>query len=360
MTPLTTSKKWITRISGDYPLVIAGPCSAETEEQVMETAKQLKDPRIKIFRAGVWKPRTRPGNFEGVGEKALPWLQKVKRETSLKIAIEVANTKHVELALKHDIDVLWIGARTSVNPFAVQEIADALKGTDKIVMIKNPVNPDLALWIGALERVLNNGMEKIAVIHRGFSRYRPGKYRNEPNWQLALEFKNTYPEIPLLIDPSHICGRRECIPEIIQVALNLQYDGLMVETHRNPDQAWSDAKQQITPQKLLEILNSLKIPRKEFRQQKTLETLRLLRKQIDHLDEELLSLLMERMKIAEEIGKIKKREKVTILQPHRWEEIRKNVLRKGTALGLSEEFVLRIFNTIHQESIERQKKIVLE
>ncbi len=357
---MKTKNKQLQAMSSDFPLVIAGPCSAETEEQVLETARRIRDTRVKIFRAGVWKPRTRPGNFEGVGQKALPWLQKVKKETGLKIAVEVANTKHVELALQHDIDIFWIGARTTVNPFTVQEIANALKGTRKIVMIKNPVNPDLGLWFGAVERILNADISEIAVIHRGFSYYRPGKYRNEPYWQLALDFKNTYPDIPMLIDPSHICGQRNCIKEILQIALNLQYDGMMIEVHKNPDQAWSDAQQQITPEKLSEILNSLDIPRKEFQDGKTIQTLNLLRNRIDALDEELLTLLAERMQIVETIGKIKKNQKVTILQPERWNEIKQHILRTARKLGLSEAFALEVFKSIHKESIEKQQQIILK
>ncbi len=357
---MNTEKKlgnWLKEIAGDYPLMIAGPCSAETEEQVFSTAKELIDKRIQVYRAGIWKPRTRPGNFEGHGKKALPWLKKVKEETGLKIAIEIANAEHAALALEYDIDILWIGARTSVNPFAVQEIANAIKGTNKIILIKNPINPDLALWIGAVERFYKVGMKNIGVIHRGFSSFRPGNYRNDPQWPLALDFKTRYPNIPMIIDPSHICGRRDCIHDIAQKALDLKYEGFMIETHINPNEAWSDAKQQVTPQRLKEIIESLCLRKQNFQDPDIVNQIQFYRNQIDELDNELLELLSERMQLAQKIGELKKEKNVAVLQRNRWSEIVTKAKHKGVSLGLSEKFVNRIFNSIHQESIDKQEKI---
>jgi chorismate mutase len=349
---------WLQDIAGDYPLMIAGPCSAETEEQVLETALKMVDKRVQVYRAGVWKPRTRPGSFEGVGEKALPWLKRVKEETGMKIAIEIANAEHARLALQYDVDILWIGARTSVNPFAVQEIADAIKGSDKVILIKNPINPDLSLWIGAVERFYQAGMTNIGVIHRGFSRFRAGEYRNDPNWQIALDFKSKYPNIPMIIDPSHICGRRDCIYDMAQTGLDLQYQGFMIETHINPDEAWSDAKQQVTPTALLKIIDKLCLRKQEFQDPDTIDKIAFYRSQINQLDDELLKLLTERMKMAEEIGKIKQQKSVAVLQSNRWDEIMHKMLEKGSNLGLSEKFINRLFKAIHQESIDKQEKIV--
>ncbi len=349
---------WLQDIAGDYPLMIAGPCSAETEEQVLETALKMVDKRVQVYRAGVWKPRTRPGSFEGVGEKALPWLKRVKEETGMKIAIEIANAEHARLALQYDVDILWIGARTSVNPFAVQEIADAIKGSDKVILIKNPINPDLSLWIGAVERFYQAGMTNIGVIHRGFSRFRAGEYRNDPNWQIALDFKSKYPNIPMIIDPSHICGRRDCIYDMAQTGLDLQYQGFMIETHINPDEAWSDAKQQVTPTALLKIIDKLCLRKQEFQDPETIDKIAFYRSQINQLDDELLKLLTERMKMAEEIGKIKQQKSVAVLQSNRWDEIMHKMLEKGSNLGLSEKFINRLFKAIHQESIDKQEKIV--
>ncbi len=348
---------WIKELAGEYPLMIAGPCSAETEEQVLSTAKAMKDKRIQVYRAGVWKPRTRPGNFEGHGEKALPWLKKVKEETGMKIAIEIANAEHAALALNYDIDILWIGARTSVNPFAVQEIANAIQGTDKIILIKNPVNPDLGLWIGAVERFYKVGMKNIGVIHRGFSSFRPGNYRNDPQWPIALDFKTKYPHIPMIIDPSHICGRRDCIQDMAQKALDLKYDGFMIETHIHPDKAWSDAKQQITPLRLLEIIEDLNLRKQNFQDPQILNQIQFYRSRIDELDNELLELLAERMNLAKQIGELKKEKNVAVLQRKRWADIMLKAKQKGISLGLSEKFINRIFNSIHQESIENQEKI---
>ncbi len=349
---------WLEVLAPKYPLMIAGPCSAETETQVLATARGLVDDRVQVFRAGVWKPRTRPGNFEGHGEKALPWLKKVKDETGMKIAIEIANAHHAELALKYDIDILWIGARTSVNPFAVQEIADAIRGSGKVILIKNPINPDLSLWIGAVERFHKVGMTDIGVIHRGFSSFRPGNYRNEPNWQIALAFKNRFPNIPMILDPSHICGRRDCIYDMAQMGLDLQYQGFMIESHYQPDEAWSDAKQQVTPKRLLEIIDKLCLRKQNFQDPDALNKLAFYREQINQLDDELLKLLSERMKIAQEIGRIKNEKSVAVLQTGRWQEIMQKALDKGQKLGLSEKFIDRIFKAIHQESIEKQERIV--
>lgn len=348
---------WLEKLAPDYPLMIAGPCSAETEEQVIETARAMKDKRVQVFRAGVWKPRTRPGTFEGIGEPALPWLKRVKEETGMKIAIEIANARHAELALQYDIDILWIGARTSVNPFAVQEIADAIKGTGKIILIKNPINPDLSLWIGAVERFHKMGMTDIGVIHRGFSSYRKGQYRNEPNWQLALDFKNKYPNIPMIIDPSHICGRRDCIYDMSQMGLDLQYQGFMIETHISPDDAWSDAKQQVTPERLLQIIDKLCLRKQNFQDPKLLDQLSFYRGEINRLDDELLKLLSERMKVAQEIGRIKRDKSVSVLQTKRWQEIVEKSIQQGKKLGLSEKFIQVLLKAIHQESIEKQEAI---
>ncbi len=349
---------WIKKITGNYPLMIAGPCSAETEEQVLETAKQMIDKRIHVFRAGVWKPRTRPGNFEGHGEKALPWLKKVKDETGLKIAIEIANAEHAKLALDYDIDILWIGARTSVNPFAVQEIANTIKDTKKIVLIKNPINPDLSLWIGAVERFYQAGVTNLGVIHRGFSNFRPGNYRNDPQWQIALRFKKEYPNIPIILDPSHICGRRDCIYDMSQTALDLKYQGFMIETHINPDEAWSDAKQQVTPTRLKEIIDKLCLRKQQFQDPDAIDKINFYREQINQLDDELIKLLSERMDLAQNIGQLKKTKNVAVLQENRWAEIMNKAIAKGNEFELSKKFIEKIFSAIHQESIDKQEKIL--
>ena len=351
-------RKWLDDFKSARPLVIAGPCSAETEDQVLDIARQLKDSDVNIYRAGIWKPRTRPGGFGGVGAIGLKWLQKAKAETGLLMAVEVANANHVKLALEHDIDVLWIGARTTVNPFAVQEIADALKDTDKIVLIKNPVNPDLALWLGGVERLYNAGIKKLGVIHRGFSTYEKTKYRNIPEWQLAIELHDKFPTLPIICDPSHITGRRDMIQQVSQQALDLNYDGLMIETHNDPDKAWSDAAQQVTPQKLKEILKSLVI------RQKTVETdafnnkLGKLRLRIDEYDTKLIELLGKRMRIADEIGALKKENNVAILQNRRWREILEKMKSEGGDEELGEEFILQLFRAIHQESINHQQNVI--
>ena len=303
-------RTWLDDFKLSHPLVIAGPCSAETEAQVLKIAHELKDSDVSIYRAGIWKPRTRPGGFEGVGAIGLKWLQKAKAETGLLMATEVANAAHVKLALDHDIDVLWIGARTTVNPFAVQEIADALQNTDKIVLVKNPVNPDLALWIGGVERLYNAGIKKLGVIHRGFSTYEKTKYRNIPEWQIAIEFQSRFPDLPLICDPSHITGRRDMILEVSQQALDLNYDGLMIETHTDPDYAWSDAAQQVTPTVLKQIFKALKIRKISTDEEDFNIKIENLRADIDIADSKLLEILGKRMKIAEQIGALKKEKNI--------------------------------------------------
>ena len=352
------NRKWLDDFKLTHPLVIAGPCSAETEDQVLKIAHELKYSDVSIFRAGIWKPRTRPGGFEGVGEIGLKWLQKAKAQTGLLMAIEVANAAHVKLALEHDIDVLWIGARTTVNPFAVQEIADALAGTDKIVLVKNPVNPDLALWIGGVERLYNAGIKKLGVIHRGFSTYEKTKYRNIPEWQIAIELQSRFPNLPLICDPSHITGQRDMILEVSQQALDLNYDGLMIETHVDPDNAWSDAAQQVTPIVLKQIFEELKV-KKVTTEDDDFNTIMIkLRANIDIADSKLLELLGNRMKVAEQIGALKKEKNVAVLQNKRWNEILGKMILDGESKGLSEEFILKLFKAIHQESISHQEKII--
>ncbi|WP_313807843.1 bifunctional 3-deoxy-7-phosphoheptulonate synthase/chorismate mutase type II [Flavobacterium sp.] len=351
-------RNWLDDFQLSHPLVIAGPCSAETEEQVLEIAHELKNSDVSIFRAGIWKPRTRPGGFEGVGAIGLKWLQKAKKETNLLMAVEVANAQHVKLALEHDIDVLWIGARTTVNPFAVQEIADVLQNTDKIVLLKNPVNPDLSLWLGGLERLHNAGIKKLGVIHRGFSTYEKTKYRNIPEWQLAIELKRKFPDLPLICDPSHISGKRDMILEVSQQALDLNYDGLMIETHCNPDQAWSDAAQQVTPSALKQIFIDLKVRKQSDEADEYNSKLSGLRTQIDELDSKLMDVLVKRMKIADQIGLLKKEKNVAVLQSNRWHQILEKMIEEGSQKGLSEEFILKLFKAIHQESIVHQERII--
>lgn len=351
-------RQWLDDFKSSRPLVIAGPCSAETEEQVLDIARQLKDSEVKIYRAGIWKPRTRPGGFEGVGAIGLKWLQKAKAETGLLMAVEVANATHVKLALEHDIDVLWIGARTTVNPFAVQEIADALKDTDKIVLIKNPVNPDLALWLGGVERLYNAGIKKLGVVHRGFSTYEKTKYRNIPEWQLAIELHDRFPNLPIICDPSHITGRRDMIQQVSQQALDLNYDGLMIETHNNPDAAWSDAAQQVTPQRLKEILSELVVRKKSVETDAFNNKIGKLRMRIDEYDTKLIEILGKRMRIADEIGALKKENNVAILQSRRWKEILEKMKTEGMDEELGEEFILQLFRAIHQESINHQQNVI--
>ncbi|MBB4801298.1 MULTISPECIES: bifunctional 3-deoxy-7-phosphoheptulonate synthase/chorismate mutase type II [Flavobacterium] len=350
-------RKWLEDFNLNHPLVIAGPCSAETEDQVLKIAHELKDSKVSVFRAGIWKPRTRPGGFEGIGEIGLKWLQKAKAETGLLMGTEVATAAHCKLALEYDIDVLWVGARTTANPFAVQEIADTLKGTDKIVLVKNPVNPDLALWLGGVERLHMAGIEKLGVIHRGFSTYEKTKYRNIPEWQIAIELQNKFPDLPLIIDPSHITGDRKMIFEVTQEALDLNYDGMIIETHIDPDNAWSDAAQQVTPDTLKQIIKDLTIRKTDDTTDEYSQKMTKLRANIDVLDANLLELLGKRMKVADEIGQVKKDANVAILQNNRWNEILGKMILEGEKKGLTEEFVLRMFKAIHQESIGHQEKI---
>jgi chorismate mutase len=352
------NKEWLSLFSQQNPFVIAGPCSAETEEQVLQTAMELKTSGVSILRAGIWKPRTRPGSFEGVGAIGLKWLQKAKQLTGLPTAVEVANAHHVKLALEHDVDVLWIGARTTVNPFLVQDLADALKETDKIVLVKNPVNPDLALWIGALERFADAGIKKIGAIHRGFSTYEKIKYRNNPEWQIPINLQAKFPDLPLLLDPSHIGGRRDLIFDLSQTALDLNYDGLMIESHITPDLAWSDAAQQITPAVLKETLTNLIVRRSEVLTEDYNKKLQQLRANIDILDAQLIDLLAKRMQVADKIGEVKKEHNVAILQSKRWQQILEKMQAQAEELNLSSDFVLLLFNAIHQESINHQDKII--
>lgn len=334
--------------------IIAGPCSAETEEQVMCTARQLADKGCHIFRAGVWKPRTKPGGFEGNGEEALPWLKRVKAETGMLVATEVATPEHVELALKYGIDVLWIGARTSANPFAMQAIADSLKGVDIPVLVKNPVNPDLELWIGAIERLNQAGIKRLAAIHRGFSSYDKKIYRNLPMWQIPIELRRRIPELPIFCDPSHIGGRRELVAPLCQQAMDLGFNGLIVESHCDPDKAWSDAKQQVTPDVLDYILGLLVIRDETV----TTEGITALRKQIDELDNQLMELLAKRMRVCREIGQYKKEHNMTVLQASRYNEILDKRGAQGSLCGMDSEFIKKVFEAVHEESVRQQIEII--
>ena len=341
------------------PSLVAGPCSAESEDQIMETAKGLKELGVNVFRAGIWKPRTHPGCFEGVGAPGLKWLQKVQQEYGLKVATEVANEKHVMECLNHKVDMVWIGARTTANPFLVQEIADALKGTDIPVLVKNPVNPDLELWIGALERLNRAGIRRLGVIHRGFSTFDKIKYRNDPHWDIAIEMRSRFPELPFFVDPSHLGGSRDYILEISQRSLDLGFEGLMIESHCNPSCALSDAKQQLTPVALGELMNNQLVVRevdsdaKEWK-----ENIDQLRAKIDILDENLLYTLGARMKVSKEIGEYKKTSNVAIIQTIRWDALLAKVLEKGAEYGLPEKFVADVFAAIHETSIEIQNQII--
>ena len=341
------------------PLIISGPCSAETEEQVMATALGLAATgKVDVLRAGIWKPRTRPGSFEGIGTKGLPWLQAARKATGLPVAIEVATAKQVEDALHFDVDILWLGARTTVNPFSVQEIADALRGVDVPVLIKNPLNPDLELWLGAVERVAKAGIQQIGLIHRGFSSYGNTEYRNAPMWHLAIEMKRRYPELMMINDPSHICGRRDNLLEVAQKAIDLDYAGLIIESHIDPDTAWSDAKQQVTPARLGEMINSIKWRTEDINSEELHANLEKLRQQINQLDDELMQILSARIKVAEKIGQYKKDNNITILQTNRWNEILQRAFKQGEKLGLSNEFVTKYFDAVHMESINHQNKIM--
>lgn len=339
---------------GGRPFVIAGPCSAETEEQVMTTATQLAAKGCHIFRAGVWKPRTKPGGFEGNGEKALPWLKRAKEKTGMLITTEVATPEHVELALKYDIDLLWIGARTTANPFAMQALADSLRGTDIPVLVKNPVNPDLELWIGAMERINQAGLKRIAAIHRGFSSFDKKLYRNLPMWQIPIELHRRIPDLPIICDPSHIGGRRELIAPLCQQAMDLGMDGLIIESHCDPEKAWSDAKQQITPDMLDNILSLLVIRDKSV----TTEVINEMRKQIDELDNTIMEVLAKRMRICRDIGQYKKEHNMTVLQASRYNEILDKRGAQGALFGMSPEFVKEIFEAIHEESVRQQMEVI--
>lgn len=338
----------------ERPIVIAGPCSAETEEQVMTTATQLAQRGCHIFRAGVWKPRTKPGGFEGNGEEALPWMKRVKDETGMLVSTEVATPEHVELALKYGMDILWVGARTTANPFAMQALADSLRGVDIPVFVKNPVNPDLELWIGAMERINQAGIKRMAAIHRGFSSYDKKIYRNLPMWQIPIELKRRIPDLPIICDPSHIGGRRELIAPLCQQAMDLGFEGLIVESHCNPDCAWSDAKQQVTPD-VLDYILSLLVVRDDT---VTTEDIQILRKQIDELDNELMSLLAKRMRVCREIGQFKKEHNMTVLQANRYNEILEKRGAQGALCGMSADFVAQIFEGIHEESVRQQLEII--
>lgn len=341
------------------PLIIAGPCSAESEEQVLATAQALAaSGKVNILRAGVWKPRTRPNTFEGEGVKALPWLMKAKAVTGLPVAIEVANAKHIEEASAFDVDIYWVGARTTSNPFSMQEVAEALRGTDKMVYVKNPMSGDVELWCGAVERLRACGITNIGLIHRGFSGYGAGKLRNAPMWHLALEMRRRMPELPMICDPSHICGNREYIKDVAQQAADLGYDGLMIESHICPECAKSDASQQLTPQALVETLDNIKWRAGESNSESYQTALMGLREQIDSLDSEILQLLAERMQVAENIGRIKRANDVRILQSVRWESIAERTLAQSATLGLSIEFLQTLLDAIHVESINHQNKVM--
>lgn len=351
------NRAWLDSMGLSHPIVIAGPCSAETEEQVLKTAHELKKTDTNVFRAGIWKPRTRPGGFEGVGAIGLPWLDRVKEETGMMVTTEVGNANHVELALKHNIDILWVGARTTVNPFVVQEIADALKGVDIPVLVKNPVNPDLPLWLGAVERFQTAGISQLGVIHRGFSTYNSLHYRNKPKWHIAIELKKEFPNLPLILDPSHICGRRDTLLDVSQTALDLNYDGFMIETHIDPDNAWSDAAQQVTPSQLSEITSDLRIRQKSSVKEDFQRKLNMHRKELDLIDSNIIDILSDRMGISKEIGKLKHSENVAILQSGRWSDILATMVEVGVSKGLTKEFVEEMFRAIHVESINIQHKV---
>ena len=340
------------------PLIISGPCSAETEEQLLETCTQLKNIGINIMRAGVWKPRTRPNNFEGIGTEALAWIAAVKKELDVKFSIEVANPQHVEQALKYGIDILWIGARSTVNPFTVQEIADSLKGVDVPVLVKNPINPDLALWMGAFERINNAGITKLGAIHRGFSSQQESKYRNIPLWRLAIDLKSEIPQLPIICDPSHICGNREMLAQVSQKALDLNYDGLMIESHRDPDNAWSDAKQQITPATLKGLLNGLKLRSKDSTNESFKIFLEEMREQIDESDRDILEAINRRMNLVEKIGEFKQENNVTIFQVDRWNEIYRSRAEWAQGMGLDKEFIEEMYKLIHIASIKQQTELI--
>ena len=345
-----TFEPLLPQLDGKRPIVIAGPCSAESEEQVLTTGKALAADGIKIFRAGIWKPRTKPGGFEGVGVIGLPWLQKLKEETGMLTSVEVATKAHVEAALAFGVDLLWIGARTTANPFAMQELADALQGHDVPVLIKNPVNPDVELWIGGIERIYRAGIRRIGVIHRGFSSADKTIYRNVPQWHIAIELRRRYPNLPIFCDPSHIGGRRDLVKPLCQQAMDLGFDGLIVESHCNPDAAWSDAKQQVTPAVLKELLGSLVIRETSH----TTEDLADLRQQIDEIDNKILEIMAKRMRISREIAQYKLEHSMPVLQAGRYDEILTKRSEQGAQMGMSPEFVKEVFEAIHGESVRTQ------
>lgn len=350
-------KDWLPQINN--PLLVAGPCSLETEEQTLSTARLLaKDPRVFLFRGGIWKPRTRPGSFEGVGSVGLQWLKRVKEETGLPVCTEVANTQHTEEALKAGIDVLWIGARSTASPFVVQEIADVIKGTGSTVMIKNPVNPDLQLWMGAIERINKAGIHNIVAVHRGFTPFRETKYRNYPNWQTVIEFRRLMPEVPIICDPSHLGGKREYLYEISQKAFDMGMDGLMIESHVDPGGALSDKEQQLTPADLGKLLDSLVIRHQSADNPQFENKLELLRNRIDALDTELLEVLSSRMDIVREIGSYKKENNVTALQINRWAQLMEDRVKLGQKLNLNKTFTQILFQLIHEDSVRMQTEIM--
>ena len=345
-------KENIMQVWKKRPVIISGPCSAETEEQVLQTAQRLAATgKVDVLRAGIWKPRTKPGLFEGIGVKGLPWVIQAKKLTGLPVAVEVATAKHVEDALQFEIDILWIGARTTVNPFSVQEVADALRGTNVPVLIKNPINPDLELWSGAIERLQKAGIKDIGMIHRGFSNYGNTQYRNAPMWHLPIEMKRRFPDMLLVCDPSHICGNRLMLQSVAQKSIDLDFGGLMLESHIDPDNAWSDAKQQVTPERLIEILESLVWRAENATELEFITALATLREQINHIDDELMTLIGQRMKIADKIGVYKRENNVTILQ---------TAVTQGEKLGLSKEFIIRYFDAVHLESISHQNKVMYD
>ncbi len=353
MTEFSSLKDWSKGLK--RPVIIAGPCSAESREQVLSTARELKSiDQVQIFRAGVWKPRTRPNSFEGVGEKALPWLQEVQKETGLLVGTEVANAQHVELCLKAELDVLWIGARTTTNPFAVQEIADSLKGVDIPVLIKNPINADISLWIGAIERISKAGIKKIMGIHRGFSSSIDSKYRNRPLWKIPIELKHHYPNLPIICDPSHICGQRDTILDVCQKALDIHMDGLMIETHIHPDKALSDSKQQVTPGRLFEILKELNYKNESSPDVEFERTLEVLRDRIDVIDTDIIEALAQRMEVVDQIAKLKLEKNVTAFQQKRMDEILNQRTQLGMNYGLKKDYMEEIFGAIHAESVKKQ------
>ncbi len=354
-----TMKELVNEKLKKRPLIISGPCSAETEEQMLATATRLANTgKVDVLRAGIWKPRTKPGLFEGIGTKGLPWLLQAKKITGLPTTVEVATAKHVEDALQFDVDILWIGARTTVNPFSVQEVADALKGVDIPVLIKNPINADLELWSGGIERIQKAGIQQVGMIHRGFSNYGNTEYRNAPMWHLPIEMKRRFPEMLLICDPSHICGNRHMLQMVAQKSIDLDFDGVMIESHIDPDNAWSDAKQQITPERLAEILDALVWRSESTDKADFLTALATLREQINHVDDELITLLSQRMKIADKIGAYKRENNITILQTNRWNDILEKAFKKGDTLGLSQEFITKYFDAVHLESINHQNKIM--